>query len=127
MATKADLEAQVEMMRLALERAGITLEPQVVPDTERADYIEFGSPEHAAFLGIVEIADAGDAEGYITFQSRKTGTTYRLEDEVTAFVHYPDPAQAALLVLRQKVSSLESGRPTVPASAPPLWAPRDMM
>ena len=127
MATKADLEAQVEAMRLALERHGITLEQKAVPDTERGDYIELGSPEHATFLGLIEVADGDDVEDFITFTSRETGTTYRLEDEVTGFVNYPDPEKAARLVLRQKISSLESGPPSPPTGSPPLWQPRDMM
>jgi hypothetical protein len=127
MATNAQLQAQVEAMTAALERHGITLEQKAVPDTEKADYIELGSPAHAVFLGLIEVADGDDVEDFITFTSRETGTTYRLEDEVTGFVNYPDPEKAARLVLRQKVSSLESGPPSPPTGSPPMWRPVDMM
>jgi len=127
MATNKELEAQVKALYAALERNGITLEQKAVPDTERGDYIELGSPKHATFLGLVEVEDAEDTEDYIIFQSPTTGKTYRLEDEVTEFMRYPDPEKAARLVLRQKISSLESGPPSPPTGSPPLWQPRDMM
>jgi len=50
MATNKELEAQVKALYAALERNGITLEQKAVPDTERGDYIELGSPKHATFL-----------------------------------------------------------------------------
>lgn len=121
-----ELQAQVEALQTLLAMHGL-VPPAPVDDTGRADYIEFGSPEHAAFLGVIEVdPDSQDAKDYITFVSRESGKMYRLEDEITNFIQYPDPAKAALLVLRQKVASLESGPPQVPASAPPMWRPVDM-
>ncbi|MCJ7555941.1 MAG: hypothetical protein MUP90_03380, partial [Gammaproteobacteria bacterium] len=47
----------------------------------------------------------------------------RLEDEVTPFMSYADPAKIAKLVLRQKVSEFQAGAPQVPANAPSRWTP----
>jgi hypothetical protein len=128
MATNKQLQAEIEGLRQLLAQHGITDVIRPVTDpTERADYIAFGSPEHAAFLGLVEIEDVdkAEADGHITYTSPKTGTAYRLEDQVTPFMHYPDPMQVAKLVLQQKVSSFESGPPQVPKDAPPMWEPVD--
>ena len=123
----AELEAQVQALQNLLAQHGLVPPAPMREDGKAADYIEFGSLDHAAFLGVVEIADASEAQDYITFTSLSTGKTYRLEDEITGFVNFPSPEKAALLVLRQKVSSLESGPPQVPPGAPPLWRPADMM
>jgi len=75
------------------------------------DRIEFGSPEHAALLGLRK-AEEGDA-------LEKDGWT--LVDP-TAF-----GAQATegylREVLRQKVTELRAGTPRVPPNAPELWVP----
>jgi hypothetical protein len=127
MTTKvAELEAKVRRMEAAMEAAGIKPPAELMADEDRPDYIELGSPEHATFLGIIEVTDEEEAQEFITHQSRDTGKTYRLMDELTGFVNYPDPDKAARLVLRQKVSSLESGPPAPPTGAPPLWRPADM-
>lgn len=128
MATNKQLQAELEELRKLLAQHGITdvIQPATDP-MERADYIAFGSPEHAAFLGLVKVGDVdkAEADGHIVHASPKTGTVYRLEDQVTPFMHYPDPMQVAKLVLQQKVSSFESGPPQVPEDAPPMWKPRD--
>lgn len=125
MATTKELEQQVAEMRRLLANHGI-LPPEPEADvTERLDYVEFGSARHAALLGLVEVDDpeAERADGYIVHTSRETGRHFRLEDQVTPFMHVPDPAQVAKLVLMQKVSVLETGKPPVPKNAPPLWNP----
>jgi len=112
-------------MRDLLERAGIRMP---APDQEHsADYMEHGSPQHAAMIGllIVEDVDAAKVDGYTVYVSPRTGTAYRLEDEIAALRFYPgvDPVEARRTVLRQKVNGLESGKPQVPKDAPPMWQP----
>jgi hypothetical protein len=128
MATVKELEKQLAEMREVLARSGIILpnrrarEPQ-----QRADYIEHGSPEHAAFMGLVPLE--GDeigrakADGYAIYKSDKG--SYRLEDEIAALHLVPGvvPRLAALVVLRQKVGAFESGVPQVPANAPAMFRP----
>ncbi len=130
MATTKQLQAQLDALTQRLAQLGITLpiEEATRPE-DRADYIAFGSPEHAAFLGLVEVEDAAKAEadGHIVHTSAETGKAYRLEDQVTPFMHYPDPLQVARLVLQQKVSAFESGPPQVPKDAPPIWEPIDFV
>ena len=95
--TVAELEAQVQALQDLLAAHGLVPSAPPVEDKDRPDYIEFGSPEHAVHLGIVEVVNAEEAEDYITFQSLGSGKTYRLEDEITGFVDYPNPEKAALL------------------------------
>lgn len=120
MASNKELEAKIQALQHMLEGHGIRL-PTETAETpeERADYIAHGSAEHATFLGLVEVKNGEDTTA-LTYASK--GVTWRLEDEVTAFMHYPDPKQVAALVLRQKVSSFET-KPTVPADAPPMGRP----
>jgi hypothetical protein len=73
----------------------------------------------------VEDVDKAEADGHIVHTSPKTGTVYCLEDQVTPFMHYPDPMQVARLVLQQKVSEFEAGLPPVPEGAPSMWQPVD--
>lgn len=114
------LEQQVEALQQALAAHGIGLPSATkISDKDRADYIEHGSEKHMALLGLVYI-EKGDDIPYITHESN--GKTYRLEDEVTAFMHYPDPPKIARLVLGQKVRELET-KPEPPQNAPPLWMP----
>ena len=128
MATKQQrLEQRIEELEQTLRSFGMTAAPPDAAERpeDRADYIAFGSPEHAAFLGLIEVGET-DVDGRITHTSSNTGTTYCLEDEVTPFMTFPDPLQIARLVLRQKVSEFEAGPPTVPANAPPMWRPREL-
>ena len=130
MAKDKSLQAQIDELRAQMARLGISLpvEPAMRPE-DRADYIAFGSPEHAMFLGLIEVEDVekAKADGYVLHTSAETGKTYRLADELGATVHYPgmDLEKAAKGVLRQKVSSFESGPPEVPADAPTMWVPSD--
>jgi hypothetical protein len=122
----ATLQAQVALLQRTLAANGIRAPlPPVEQAEDRADYIAFGSEAHAAFLGLVEVKEGEDTSRYITFTSPGSGRTWRLEDEVTPFMTFPDPAQVAALVLRQKVSELEAGAPKVPDDAPPMWQPAD--
>lgn len=122
--TVKQLEAQVKELQAAL--AGV-LGREVVqtaydPTAQQPDFIAHGSPEHAALLGLVEVDGASD-DDFITYTSLNSKHTFRLEDQVTAFMHFADPMQVAKLTLRQKVSELEAGVPPVPDNAPKLWVP----
>lgn len=122
MATRMEqLEAQLAQLTGLLQAHGILAPRPAVSDKERADYIEFGSEQHMALLGVAYV-EKGEEGQYITHQGA-SGKLYRLVDEVTGFVHFHDPKQVAALTLRQKVGELEAGPPPVPASAPPLWTP----
>ncbi len=120
-AKEKELETKLRDVLMTLEAHGIRKPVERAEKAEdRGDYIEFGSDKHAAFLGLVP-AKPGDEER-ITYTSPRTQKTFALEDEVTQFMHYPDPKQVAGLVLQQKVNVLES-EPTVPEGAPPMWRP----
>jgi hypothetical protein len=120
------LQDLVRGMRGKQDKPVVRIRTAPPDDTQRADYIELGSDKHRAWLGIevVESVEVARKQGFnVTYESPKTGKTYRLMDELSGFENRPDPEKAALNVLRQKVSSLESGPPQVPADAPPLWTP----
>ena len=123
MATNKQLQAELDAIKQLLGRYGITA-PRTIAQTpeERADYIGFGTPEHAIFVGLVELEGEDDpqARGRLTHISLNTGRVYMLEDEVTPFMPFPDPMQVAALVLRQKVSEFEKGKPPIYKGAPPL-------
>jgi len=125
MATANQLEKQIQALTELLAAHGIR-QPRAsaaLPE-DRADYIPHGSEKHMIFLGLIQVEDVKKAEeeyGYIVYRSPKTGTTYRLEDQVTPYMTFPNPMVVARLVLAQKVSSLESGPPQAPANAPSLW------
>jgi hypothetical protein len=123
--TVKDLEAQLRRLQETLATHGI--QPPV-EEGPRADHIEHGSGEHAIFLGLIEVEDQAEAEalGHYVYASPATKRLFRLEDQVTPYMHYPDPGQVARLVLQQKVSELEAGKPAVPATAPPMWRPVDL-
>ena len=126
MATNKELEAQLrELQKLVGEYGIVPPTQEAVKPEDRADYIKHGSPDHAAFLGLVGVEDrkVAEEEGFLTYTSPNTKLTYRLEDQVTPYMTYPDPGQVAKLTLRQKVSSLENGKPPIPEGAPPMWRP----
>lgn len=116
-----DLRAEVRAMRELLDRAGILRQP-TEPREHFGDYIEHGSKEHEAFLGLVEISDDDEDTLLVRHTSKTSERTFCLYDEMEAIRHFPhvDPVKAAMLLLRQKVGVLESGRPQVPAGAPPM-------
>lgn len=132
MTTNAELEKRVrqleEQNRLLRQLIpGLETVQLAEEVTDRADYIEHGSEEHAIFLGLVQVheEDIEDAtkNKYILYESPLTGITWRLEDEVSPFMAFPDPEKIARLTLRQKVSSLEAGKPPIPDNAPSLLVP----
>jgi hypothetical protein len=124
MATVKELEKRVEQLQaLFVQITGRTAIPtDYDPKEHPPDYVEHGSDRHAALLGLVEV-DGEVSDEFIVYTSPDSGRMFRLEDQITAFMHYPDPMQVARLVLRQKVSELEAGVPPVPKNAPDLWVP----
>ena len=90
------------------------------PDAKDPNFMAFGSVEHMGLIGLTTV-NKGDEENFITFVGKKA--TYRLVDEISNFIHYPDPTKVAQLVLRQKVSEFEAGPPPIPEDAPSLWVP----
>ena len=128
MATTREMQRQIDELKEILRAYGVPL-PRVPQDAgepeHRDDYIEHGSPAHAVFLGLVIVDEQTDTDQRLTYTSQKSQTTYMLEDEVTPFMGYPDPTQVARLVLRQKVSAFEAGKPPVSDKAPALWIPVD--
>ena len=125
--TNQELEQRVRDLEKLLATRGIVARPAAASaeDAERLNYIEFGSEQHAVLLGVLPVEDVAATEkgGDYVYTSPKTGKSYRLEDQVTPFMHFPDPAQVARLVLRQRISVLEAGPPPIPEDAPALWNP----
>ena len=130
MATKVnELEAQIRELRAVMEAAGIRVPAGATAEEgPRPDYVAFGSDQHAALLGLVEVKNGEDASDYFTYTSPASARTWRLSDEYEPARTFPamDPEKSARLLLRQKVGSLESGRPPIPEHAPTMWKPRDM-
>lgn len=127
MPTNRELEQRVKDLERLLRSHGIAAGPTapLADEIERQNYIEFGSEKHAVLLGILPVEDVAEAEkyGYHVFTSPTTGKSYRLEDQITSYMHFPDPAQVAKLVLQQRVSVFEAGPPPPPENAPALWNP----
>jgi len=124
-----ELEAQIRELRAVMEAQGIRVPSgATVEEGPRPDYVEFGSPQHAALLGLVQVEDSEDASDYFTYTSPASNRTYRLADEYEPVRNFPamDPEKAARVILRQKVGELEGGTPAVPEGAPAMWKPRDM-
>lgn len=118
------MQSEIDALKRTLAGLGLPVPvSEPLRPEDRADYIGYGTPEHAAFLGLVEVHDASESVGEATYTSPKTGKVYRLEDSITPFLSYPDPQQIARLVLRQKVNELEAGPPPVPENAPPMFVP----
>ena len=129
MATKvSELEAQIRELRALMEAQGIRVPLAAAEGEPRPDYVEFGSDQHAALLGLVEVVDGEDTSDFFTYTSPASGRTFRLSDEYEPARTFPamDPEKSARIVLRQKVGSLESGEPPIPKHAPAMWEPRDM-
>jgi hypothetical protein len=126
MATRIEqLETQLERLTGLLRAHGLIAPTVARRDEDRADYIAFGSEQHMALLGIVEVGP-DEKDDYITHEGAG-GKVYRLVDEVTGYMHFHDPRQAAKLTLRQKVGELEAGPPPVPSYADaPLWTPEPL-
>jgi len=125
MATTKELQAQLARLEALLDAHGIRAPAQAAETPEdRPDYIAFGSPEHATFLGLVEVEDVETAkeQGYTVYTSPGRGAHWRLEDETRPLSLYPgmDPEKAIRAVLRQKVAEFEAPPPQAPDSAPPM-------
>lgn len=125
-ATIKELQREIAELRTMLAQV-IGLPPVQEPSdpTLRPDFIEFGSSEHAVFLGLVPIDSTEEAEERAVYQSPRTKRLYCLDDEIAAVRFFPgvDPDKAILLLLRQKVNVFESGSPQVPENAPAMWEP----
>lgn len=125
MAKRTTAQRLSDMERL-LRAHGIVVDEEVSQSVEdRADYIAHGSPEHATFLGLVEVQ--GKSEDYQTFTGSRD-KTWRLDDELKGMRMFPgvDPEKATLALLRSLVGELNSGVPQPPPGAPSLWRPRDV-
>lgn len=118
----SEIEAlRAELAQLKSLLHGMAGVPDKTKSGGQSDFIDWGSKRHAALLGIEQVPDEKDLlPGDISFRSPKSDKLYKLSDPVTPFMHFAQPTEIARLVLRQKVSSFESGRPQVPADAPPL-------
>jgi hypothetical protein len=128
MANVKELEARVRELEQLLGAHGVRGAGSAVEEGPRPDYIEFGSPQHAALLGLVVVGEEEDASDYFTYASPSSGLTYRLADEYEPVRNFPamDPEKAARVILRQKVGELEGGPPPVPEGAPNMWRPRNV-
>lgn len=130
-----ELQAQIDQLTNVVRQLG---GGHLLQDEQESGpppgFIEHGSPEHATFLGLIEVSPDDiervvEQDKTIVYKSHATGTYYRLQDEIGLLRHYPgiDPEKAALIVLRQKVGVLESGKPEAPKNAPSLWRPNRLM
>ena len=119
--TIALLQQQVAMLSNQLNRVlGI---PQITDRGEivQHDFVEFGSPEQAALLGLLSVDDPATLlEGEPTYESPTSGKLYKLEDPITPFLNSSNPRMVAEMTLRMKVHAFEAGAPTIPANAPLL-------
>lgn len=122
----AQTEGLLARMESLLRSAGMPLPSQVSDDpTDRPDYIEHGSDEHLAFLGLERVEEGVDELMFETYRGQ-TGL-YALVDPFGPYVGYADPKQAASMALRSKVMAFEAGKPPVHARAPEMWYPKDEM
>lgn len=118
-----DLKEQVQNLTELLRQHGIIAPRSQQEQIKQHDYIEHGSDEHARMIGLVEVLESEDTRDCISYISPKSGRTWRLQDEITPFMHVPNPREIAALTLRQKVSTLDAGAPEIPDGAPPIWQP----
>jgi len=126
-----DLEEQNRLLRKLVP--GLEVQSGEVDIEERADFFPHGSEKHAAFLGLIEIVGEDELEDaklmdYVFYESPSTGRIWRLEDELGVQQAYPtiDPTKSVRLVLRQKISSFEGGKPPIPDTAPMLLVPSNV-
>jgi hypothetical protein len=128
-ATQKELEQRIAELEQLLASRGIVAEPVARSrrPEDQPDYIPFGSDKHMAFLGLERVEDMAQAEKLrqVVHVSPDTGTAYRLIDEMAAaqLMRPMDPDKSILLVLRQKVSSFESGMPEPFPGAPVRFIP----
>lgn len=127
MPTNKELEKRIADLESLIRRAGIPMQAEVSDDpTQQPDYLEPGSEEHLAFLGLVRVdKDSPDAANFVTREGAD-GSLYRLVDPVGSYAGYADPKQAAWIALLQKVENFEAGPSVVHDKAPPMWIPEDV-
>jgi len=130
MATNKELEAKIDRLEQLLASRGISEKPLpqgAIPPEERSDYIKHGSPEHAVYLGLALVEDVEEAKKNLltVYTSSGSGKSYRLVDELgAARLMLPlEPSKGILMILREKVSSFESGPPKPFAGAPARFIP----
>ena len=125
MASVKELEQELADLKSLLSQLGLVPSGSRGDAQKQTDYVAFGSPQHAALIGLCPIETAEEAESRIIWTSTKTGRLYCLEDEIAAMNLIPGVTlqEAATVILRQKVNTFEAGPPKVPESAPPMWTP----
>lgn len=118
--TVAELEAEVAQLRAMVNRlTGNVPRTEDVAPEDRPDYIPHGSPEHAAFLGLMEVEKDGDV-------APKTegpdGKWYTLQDKTM----FGTAVRTEFLeaYLEQRVGELRG--PVVHPEAPPMWRPTEV-
>jgi len=126
-AREKELEARIARLEAAVGRVMPVPVEESDDPTMRPDYIEFGSDEHLAWLGLVRMDNPTIDElgGFATVEGAKG--TYRLVDPIGPYGGSYDPQQAAMLALRGKVAVFEEGPPKVHERAPEMWYPKDEM
>lgn len=125
------MRARIEALESKIARlTGQVPQPKELPLEDRADYIEYGSERHVAFLGLRKATSKETAVAKKRENANEIGLVYEgyvLED-ITAF---GVTAEAAMLkaILMQKVHQLagpplpQSDDPNAKNYAPPLWVP----
>ena len=126
-AREKELEARIARLESAIGRVMPVPVAESDDPTMRPDYIEFGSEEHLAWLGLVRVENAtvDNLAGFDTIKGAKG--EYRLVDPLGPYGGSHDPKQAAMIALRGKVDVFEAGPPKVHARAPEMWYPKDEM
>ena len=138
MATKNDtMQARIEALEQTIAQltGGRAQQQRIIPEEERADAIEHGSPRHVAFLGLRKATAAEVAQAEKKEAANEIGLAYKHEDgtvyvlaDITAFGVTADRAMLKA-ILMQKVHQLkppplpQSDDPNAPNYAPSLWVP----
>ena len=120
------LEDRLQQVEALLRQAGLTAPPVQSDDPkDRPDYIGYGTPEHATFIGLILVTDPEEADGRTVYTSRQTKQMYCLEDERVALTYCPGMSRedAVYTTLREKVGEFEAGEPPISERAPTMWTP----
>ena len=127
MPTNKELEKRISDLEDFIRRAGIPMQVEVSDDpTQQPDYLEPGSEEHLAFLGLIRVdKDSPDAANFVT-RVGANGDLYRLVDPVGPYAGHADPKQSAWIALLQKIENFEAGPSVVHDKAPQMWYPEDV-
>ena len=130
------MRARIEALeRTIAQLTGHAPQQRNIPEEERADAIEHGSPRHVAFLGLREATEAEVAQAEKKEAANEIGLAYKHENgtvyvlgDITAFGVTAEPAMLKA-ILMQKVHQLkkpplpQSDDPNEPNYAPRLWVP----